>query len=88
MDVWKIATIGLGTYVFGQLLLFKTSVDAMDYWDVRGYLNGLVRGSGSREVASGNLNAWRNYWLQQSGWAKPIIDSLYSYGAGRINAMY
>jgi len=88
MDWWKIATVGLGAYVFGQLLVFKLSVDAIDYWEARGYLNGLMRASGSKEMATANLNQWRDFWLAQSGWASLIINSLYGYGQKRILELY
>lgn len=84
----KIAAIGFGSYVIGNLLLFKLSLDGMSYWEVRGYINGLVRGAGDYNQALDQLNAWRNYWITESPWAGTLIDHFYNYGNKKAVRMY
>ena len=86
--ITKVAAIGLGAYVFGQILLFKPSIDAWDYWEARGYVNGLIRGAGSRDAALTQLTAWRDYWKAQRSWAGGIIDHFYNYGLQGIEYLY
>ena len=87
-QIAKITAVGLGAYIFGQILLFKPSVDAWSYWEAQGYINGLVRGAGSSDNALNQLNAWRDYWIAQRGWASSIINHFYNYGLQRIDFLY
>jgi hypothetical protein len=84
----KVAAIGFGSYVIGNLLLFKLSLDGMSYWEVRGYITGIVRGAGDYNQALDQLNAWRNYWLSESPWAGTLIDHFYDYGTSKALEMY
>ena len=84
----KVSAIALGAYVFGQILLFKPSIDAWNYWEGKGYINGLVRGAGSRDAALTQLTAWRDYWTAQRGWASAIINHFYNYGLQRVDGLY
>lgn len=84
----KVSAIALGAYVFGQILLFKPSIDAWDYWEARGYINGGVRAAQSRDNALLFLNNWRDYWKSQRPWADFIINHFYNYGLQRIDWLY
>ena len=78
---------GLSLYVFGQLILFK-QIDAVSYWEARGYINGLVRGSGSYENAIANLDQWKDYWLAQKSWMSFVINNLYNHGVKLVGEIY
>ena len=88
---WKtvIAAIGtgFGVYVIGSFILFK-QLDANDYFEVIGYINGLVRGAGSEERAIELLNNWRDYWLRVRPYLGFLIDHFYNYGLSRIQEEY
>jgi hypothetical protein len=86
--VAKVSAVGLGAYVFGQMILYKASVNSMDYWAVNAYLTGLIRGSGSKAQALANVNQWRDYWLSKSGWASFLIDMHYDQAIKGINEIY
>ena len=90
MTVWNkiifASAIGLGIYVVGQLIVFR-QIEAFDYWEARGYINGLVRGSGDYSTAITNLNYWKDWWLGQAWW-KGLVENLYNYGLQRASEMY
>jgi hypothetical protein len=86
--VAKVSAVGLGVYVFGQLILYKASIDTIDYWSANAYLTGLIRGSGSKAQAQTNLKQWRDYWKQKNSWAGFIIDHHYNSGVKFITALY
>jgi len=81
-----VSAIGLGAYVVGQLIVFR-QIEGIDYWEVRGYINGLVRGSGNRDAALVNLTQWRDFWMGQAWWGG-LVDHFYNYGLERIDALY
>ena len=80
------AAIGFGAYVVGQMIIFR-QIEAISYWEVKGYINGLTRGAGSSEEAYRQLNAWYDYW-EPKVWWKGLLDHFYSYGEKRINILY
>ncbi len=79
--------IGLGTYVVGGALLFKWQLEAYSYLEVRGYINGIVRETGSMENAMTTLDNWRNYWYDQGSW-QWLVDHFYNYGIERAQIVY
>jgi len=79
--------IGLGTYVFGQAILFKWQLGAVDYWDVRGYINGIVKGAGNYIYAVTALKDWRDYWLSK-GSLYTLVNHFYNYGLKRAQILY
>jgi len=80
------SAIGLGAYVVGQLVVFR-QVEAVDYWEAKGYINGLVRGSGDYSTAVTNLAQWRDWWVERVWW-KGIVEHFYNYGLQRANELY
>lgn len=81
-------TVGImsATYVIGSAIIFR-QIEAIDYWEVIGYLNGLMRGSGNYATAIANLNNWRNYWLARAWW-KGLVNHFYNHGLQRIHILY
>lgn len=79
--------IGLGAYILGQYAVFR-AIDAVDYWDARGYVNGLVKGAGNSTAAMSALTAWKNYWIQRKSYMAFVINPLYNYGLQRIKEIY
>lgn len=90
MTIWNkiifASAIGFGAYVIGNLIIFR-QLEGVDYWEVRGYINGLVRGSGNRDTAISNLNNWRDYWYERAWW-KGLVDHFYNHGMSRIEQLY
>ena len=81
-----VSAIGLGAYVVGQLIVFR-QIEGVDYWEVRGYINGLVRGSGDYNTAVSNLNYWRDWWTGKAWWNWPV-SHFYNYGLQRADELY
>ena len=81
-----VSAIGLGVYVVGQFIVFR-QIEAVDYWEVRGYINGLIRGSGDRDTAISNLTYWRDWWKGKAWWNWPV-DHFFDYGMSRIDELY
>ena len=80
--------IGVGGYIAVNALVFYPSIGAVDYFEATGYINGLVRGAGSKAAAQAKLSEWQSYWIEKNSWAKMIIDFFVSYGNRRIAVMY
>ncbi len=80
------SAIGLGVYVVGQLIVFR-QIEAVDYWEARGYINGLIRGSGDYSTAVANLDSWRAWWMERAWW-KGLVENLYNYGLKRATEFY
>lgn len=78
--------IGAGAVVVGQLIVFN-QLDAYSYLHVRGYIDGLMRGAGSKEEAQAELDAWRSYWIDKVWW-KGLVEHFYNYGLNRIRVLY
>ncbi len=78
--------IGLGVYVVGQLIVFR-QIEAVDYWEARGYINGLVRGSGDYNTAIANLDSWSAWWIERA-LCKDLVETLYNYGLQRASEIY
>lgn len=84
----EVAVIGVGGYVALNALIFYPSVGGVDYFEVTGYLNGLVRGAGSKEAAQAKLSEWVSYWTDKNPWAGFIINYFKGYAEKRITAIY
>ena len=89
-NIWQGIILGTaiaGTvYVVGQLIVFR-QIEGMDYWEVRGYINGLVRGSGNYTTAVANMNYWRD-WYSGRAWWGGLVEHFYNYGLQRADEMY
>lgn len=97
MDIKTIAIIGISIGA-GALFAYEwfrpnegryflNKIDSRNKEEIEGYLNGLVRGSGSREAAQTNLDQWRTWWLGQKA-DQELISYWYNYGMKRIGALY
>jgi len=81
-----VSAIGLGAYVVGQFVVFR-QIEAVDYWQAKGYIDGLVRGSGDYSNAITNLNQWKDWWMGRA-WLKWIVEHFYNYGLTRASELY
>lgn len=80
--------IGVGGYIAVNALVFYPSIGAIDYLEATGYINGLVRGAGSKSAAKEKLSEWRAYWREKNPWARIIIEYFNNYGHRRITHLY
>jgi len=87
MDWIKIAAAIFGGYVIGNFIIFR-QLDATDYWEVIGYIHGLVRGAGSKEKALQNLVEWRNYWMAERPYLSWLIEHFYQHGLYAVDVIY
>lgn len=88
MKAIESVVIGVGGYIAVNALVFYPSIGAVDYFEAMGYINGLVRGAGSKAAAQTKLNEWKTYWMGEHSWAKPIIAYFYENGLKRIAKLY
>lgn len=83
----KICAIVFGGYVIlNYLASFR--LEAVSLWELKGYIDGLVRASGNAATAVDNLDYWRNYWTERAPGMEFIIDPLYNYGLERAAELY
>ncbi|RLG13544.1 hypothetical protein DRN69_05445 [Candidatus Pacearchaeota archaeon] len=78
---------GALTYVLINYIIFS-QIEGADYFEVKGYINGLIRGAGSKEKAKELLDEWYNFWVNRKPFMKPVLDHFYNYGLKRIEALY
>jgi len=85
-----ITTVGLGAggWIVLNFITFYPSVEAVDYFEVTGYLNGLVRAAGNKAAALQKLDEWWLYHVDRAPWAGVIIKHFYNYGVNRAKALY
>jgi len=83
----KVVAIVGGAYIIGNYILFSF-YKATDYWEVIGYINGMVIGAGSASAASDKLTEWGNAYRA----ALPELDFLtfhfLDHGTKRIAEVY
>jgi len=82
-DLVIITGMGFGAYVVGSYLIFR-ELEARSYFELIGYINGLIRGAGSKSEAIMKLADWTDYWLNRKPYLRPIILSIWNYGLSRI----
>ena len=80
------SAIGFGAYVVGNFIIFR-QIEAFDYWEAKGYINGLMRGSGDYTTAIANLNQWRDWWMERAWWGG-LVDHFYNYGLRRAEELF
>ena len=88
-----LALVGLGGYLAYEYLRENgirdmNSLDARNEWDMRGYLNGLMRGAGSQQSAENQLNLWYSYWKDLRPELIETLNTWYDYGLMRIKVLY
>ena len=85
--------VGVGGYLAYEYLRHNgvrdmNKLDAQNEWDMRGYLNGLVRGAGGKPNAEIALGNWYNYWTDLRPDLITTINEWYAYGTMRIKVVY
>jgi len=83
----KITSVIFGGYVILNLLL-SFRLGAVSIWQLKGYIDGLVRSSGDAITAESNLSWWKDYWTIRAPEMQFLIDALYNYGLQQTSEVY